>query len=168
MRKFVNFIALLSCITFYGCSSVLDNLPGVYSLDIQQGNVITQDMIDQLRPSMTKRQVLYIMGSSMLVDVFHPQRWDYLYSEQTSGDPRLQKRLSLFFKGDELISVQGDFKPSSKPVPRKNQNTTVEVPPRILEKTLWEKITGLFDDDTPIKPEQETDVEQPIADQTGA
>ena len=153
MRKPIYSLLLLSSITFSGCSSILNNLPGVYSLDIQQGNIINQEMIDQLRPKMTKRQVLYIMGSSMLIDVFHQKRWDYLYSEQPGGELRKQKRLSLFFDGDELIGVQGDFRPSTLPVIRESNETTVDVPARDLDKTLWEKITRLFSDDTPNKAE---------------
>ncbi|MFW5444318.1 MAG: outer membrane protein assembly factor BamE [Methylococcaceae bacterium] len=136
----------------------MNNLPGVYSLEIQQGNIINQEMIDQLRPKMTKRQVLYIMGSSMLVDVFHQKRWDYLYSEQPGGETRKQKRLSLFFLGDELIGVQGDFRPSTLPVITESNESTIEVPKRDLEKTLWEMITGLFSgDDTPTEPDQVND-----------
>jgi len=153
MRKPIYLLLLLSSISFTGCSSILNNLPGVYSLDIQQGNIINQEMIDQLRPKMTKRQVLYIMGSSMLIDVFHQKRWDYLYSEQPGGEHRKQKRLSLFFDGDELIGVQGDFRPSTLPVIRESNETTVDVPARDLDKTLWEKITRLFSDDTPNKVE---------------
>jgi len=153
MRKSIYPLLLLSSIIFTGCSSILNNLPGVYSLDIQQGNIISQEMIDQLRPKMTKRQVLYIMGSSMLIDVFHQKRWDYLYSEQPGGELRKQKRLSLFFDGDELIGVQGDFRPSTLPVIRQSNETTVDVPPRDLDKTLWEKITRLFSNDAPNKVE---------------
>ncbi len=154
MRKSVYTLALLSSTLFTGCSSVLNNLPGVYSLDIQQGNIINQEMIDQLRPNMTKRQVLYIMGSSMLVDVFHQKRWDYLYSEQSGGEARKQKRLSLFFNGDKLIGVQGDFRPSILPVIRESNETTVDVPARNLDKTLWEKISGFFNDEAPIKVQE--------------
>ncbi|NOQ77206.1 MAG: outer membrane protein assembly factor BamE [Methylococcaceae bacterium] len=153
MRKFIYPIVLISSITLSGCSTIMNNLPGVYTLDIQQGNIISQEVIDQLRPKMTKRQVLYIMGSSMLVDVFHQKRWDYLYSEQLGGKARKQKRLSLFFDGDELIGVQGDYRPSTLPVIKISKETTIEVPPRNLEKTLWEKITGLFSDDEPTTPE---------------
>jgi len=149
MRKSIYPLVLITGISLPGCSTVMNNLPGVYSLDIQQGNIISQETIDQLRPKMTKRQVLYIMGSSMLVDVFHQKRWDYLYSEQPGGEARKQKRLSLYFNGDELIGVQGDFRPSTLPVIKQSKETTVIVPPRDLEKTLWEKITGLFDDDEP-------------------
>lgn len=145
-----------------GCSTVLNNLPGVYSLDIQQGNVINQEMVDQLRPGMTKRQVLYIMGSPMLVDVFHQKRWDYLYSEQPGGGVRVQKRLSLYFNEDELIGVQGDFRPSSLPVVAESKESTIEIPERDLEKTLWEKITGLFSDEPDVyKVEKKPGKEQP-------
>ena len=132
----------------------MNNIPGVYSIDIEQGNIINQDMVDQLRPKMTKRQVLYIMGSSMLVDVFHQKRWDYIYSEQPGGKPRRQKRLSLFFDGDELIGVQGDFRPSSLPVMTKSYDTTIEVPKRDLDKTLWGKMKRFWGEDEAKKLEE--------------
>lgn len=126
------------------CTTIMENLPGVYTLDIQQGNIIDQEIIDQLRPGMNKRQVLYVMGSPMLIDPFQQQRWDYVFSEQLAGGSRLQKKISLIFDDDNLIGVQGDLRPSSKPVERVSHETTLELPKRNLEKTLWEKITGLF------------------------
>lgn len=141
--------------TASGCSTILNNLPGVYTLDVQQGNIISQEEIDQLRPKMSKRQVLYIMGSSMLVDVFHQKRWDYIYSEQPGGKERKQKRISLYFDGDELIGVQGDFRPSTLPVIKQSKETTVEVPPRNLDKTLWEKISHIFSDDETVNVEKD-------------
>ncbi|MDO9049281.1 MAG: outer membrane protein assembly factor BamE [Methylobacter sp.] len=146
-------LAVVASLTLSSCTTILNNLPGVYTVDVQQGNIVDQSMIDQLRPSMNKRQVLYIMGSPMLVDFFHQKRWDYLYSAQVEGGDRQQKRISLFFDNDQLIGVQGDFKPSAVPVIKTSEETTVEVPKRDLERTLWEMITGLFGydgiDDTP-------------------
>ncbi len=162
MTKKFSFLFILIPLSFTGCSTTLNNLPGVYSLGIQQGNIITQDMINQLRPNMTKRQILYIMGSSMLVDVFHQNRWDYLYSEQPGGEARMQKRISLYFNDDKLIGVQGDFRPSSLPVIIQSKEQTVDLPTRELEKTMLEKITGLFDDEvevvaaTEVEPIEET------------
>jgi len=137
-------LAVAASLTLASCTTILTNLPGVYTADVQQGNMVDQAMIDQLRPGMNKRQVLYIMGSPMLVDFFHQKRWDYLYSAQIEGGDRQQKRISLFFDNDQLIGVQGDFKPSAVPVIKTSEETTVEVPKRDLEKTLWEMITGLF------------------------
>ncbi|MFI3187653.1 MAG: outer membrane protein assembly factor BamE [Methylococcaceae bacterium] len=137
-------LAVVASLTLASCTTILTNLPGVYTADVQQGNMIDQAMIDQLRPGMNKRQVLYIMGSPMLVDFFHQKRWDYLYSAQIDGGDRQQKRASLFFDNDQLLGVQGDFKPSSIPVIKGSDETTVDVPKRDLDKTLWEKITSLF------------------------
>lgn len=119
-------------------------IPGVYTLEIQQGNIIDQAMVDQLRPGMNKRQVLYIMGSPMLNDVFHKNRWDYVNSNQPSGEDRVQKQLSIFFENDQITGIQGDFRPSANPVVKKSTETTVDLPKRDLEKTLWEKITSLI------------------------
>ena len=90
-----------------GCS-----FPGVHKIDIQQGNVITQDMIDQLRPGMTTRQVRFIMGTPLITDTFHSNRWDYLYSIQTGGGTRKQERISLMFDDNQqLLGLAGDFIP---------------------------------------------------------
>lgn len=147
MRNSIFPFVLTASITLTSCSAIMNNLPWVYTLEIQQGNIINQEMIDQLRPKMTKRQVLYIMGSSMLVDVFHQNRWDYLYSSQSSGELRRQKRLSLFFKDDELIGAQGDFRLSTIPTPRRSNQTTVELPKRNLDTTWWGTITQFMRDE---------------------
>jgi outer membrane protein assembly factor BamE len=143
-------LAVAASLTLSSCTTILNNLPGVYRVDVQQGNIVDQGMIDQLRPSMNKRQVLYIMGSPMLTDFFHQKRWDYLYSAQVEGGDRQQKRISLFFDNDQLMGVQGDFKPSELPVIKTSEETTVDVPKRDLDKTLWEMITGLFGYDSTI------------------
>jgi len=101
-------IALLAAT---GCS-YLPSLPSVYKIDIQQGNVVTQDMIDQLRPGLTKRQVQYVMGTPLIEDTFNQSRWDYVYSLQPGGETRQQESISLFFKDDLLTHFEGDFIPS--------------------------------------------------------
>ena len=144
MNKPALWLALSASLSLTACSTILNNLPGVYKLDIEQGNMIEQSMVDQLRPNMTKRQVLFIMGSPMLSDNFHENRWDYLYSRQPGGEDRVQKRLSLFFNGENLAGVQGDFRPSSQPTAPQSTEATVELPKRELEKSLSEKISSLL------------------------
>ncbi len=104
---------LLTSLTFVGLLALAGcSFPGVYKIDIQQGNVVTQDMIDQLRPGMTRRQVRFIMGNPLLVDTFHANRWDYLYSLQPGGGERQQERMSVMFNGnDQLVGLSGDFMP---------------------------------------------------------
>ncbi|HDS1733887.1 outer membrane protein assembly factor BamE [Pseudomonas sp. BP8] len=100
-------LTLVGLLALAGCS-----FPGVYKIDIQQGNVVTQDMIDQLRPGMTRRQVRFIMGNPLIQDTFNTNRWDYLYSLQPGGGKRQQERMSIFFnEGDQLVSLSGDFMP---------------------------------------------------------
>ena len=155
MSKLLFSLCLPASLTLASCSMILNNLPGVYSLEIQQGNIVDQTMIDQLRPGMNKRQVLYIMGSPMLVDTFHQKRWDYIYSDQPSGEDRVQKRITLVFDHDQIVGIQGDLRPSAVPVTKPSNETTVDVPKRDLERTLWEKLTGLVgydgSDDAPKK-----------------
>ncbi|MBA1275295.1 outer membrane protein assembly factor BamE [Stutzerimonas azotifigens] len=104
---------LLTSLTFAGLVALAGcSFPGVYKVDIQQGNVVTQDMIDQLRPGMTRRQVRFIMGSPLITDTFHANRWDYVYSIQPGGSRRQQERMSLIFSdNDQLIGLSGDFVP---------------------------------------------------------
>ena len=106
-KHLLNSLTLVGLLALAGCS-----FPGVYKIDVQQGNVVTQDMIDQLRPGMTRRQVRFIMGNPLLVDTFHPNRWDYLYSLQPGGGERQQERISILFNGsDQLAGLSGDFMP---------------------------------------------------------
>lgn len=118
---------LVGLLALAGCS-----FPGVYKIDIQQGNVVTQDMIDQLRPGMTRRQVRFIMGNPLLTDTFHADRWDYLYSLQPGGGERQQERMSLIFNSnDQLVSLNGDFMPGvsrDEAILGKNSDTTTVAP----------------------------------------
>lgn len=104
---------MLTGLTFMGLVALAGcSFPGVYKIDIQQGNVVSQDMIDQLRPGMTRRQVRFIMGNPLIADTFHANRWDYLYSMQPGGGARQQERISLVFDGnDQLVGLSGDFIP---------------------------------------------------------
>jgi outer membrane protein assembly factor BamE len=159
MRSAFFCIVLLASVLLISCSTILNNLPGVYTIPIQQGNIVDQTMVDQLRPDMTERQVLYILGSPMLVDTFHQKRWDYLYSNQPSGEDRQQKRVSVLFNDDNLVSgIQGDFRPSATPVVKPSEETTVDIPKRELERTMWQKIKGLFGfDDIDDAPKRDPD-----------
>ncbi len=106
------------------CSGIgsLD-FPGVYKISIPQGNIITQDMVDQLRPGMTKRQVIFVMGTPLVRDPYHQDRWDYVYNFQPGGGVRGQERIAVFFVNDQLTSITGDFAPSSAQDNPESSNT---------------------------------------------
>ena len=90
-----------------GCNK--DKIPGVYRIDIQQGNAITQEMLNKLKPDMTKKQVAYVLGTPLIIDTFHPNRWDYIYTFHPGNGQREQRKLTLYFTDEEVLShIEGD------------------------------------------------------------
>ncbi|MEE9411771.1 MAG: outer membrane protein assembly factor BamE [Methylococcales bacterium] len=118
---------------------------GIYKIDVQQGNMITQDLINQVKPQMTKRQVQYILGTPLTVDPFHKNRWDYLFTNKPGNEDRTRQQVSLIFKDDKLTVINGDLKPGSLTVLAAKKDVDIIVPKRNLEKTIFEKITSMFD-----------------------
>jgi len=84
-----------------------------YRIDVQQGNVLTQETVSRLQPGMTRHQVKALLGTPMLSDIFHADRWDYPYSLQDGYSGKIEKRFfSVFFdKNGKLIRVAGDVEP---------------------------------------------------------
>lgn len=114
-RVFRNSVLLSLMSLLLACNNVGSmDFPGVYKIAIPQGNIITQEMIDQLRPGMTKRQVIFVMGTPLVRDPFHQDRWDYVYNFQPGGGVRGQERVTVFFENDALINFTGDFVPTSE------------------------------------------------------
>ena len=86
-----------------GCDTL--RFPGVFRIDIGQGNIITAEMIEKLKVGMTKRQVEYVMGSAMIKDPFSPNRWDYIYNYETGRGTFVENQLTLYFEGDRLQKI---------------------------------------------------------------
>jgi outer membrane protein assembly factor BamE len=105
-------------------------LPGVYRLNIQQGNVLEQEMLDKLRPGMNKNQVRFIMGTPAINDPFHSERWDYIYTRSVNGGQRRQVHLTMYFEDEKLAYLEGDVVASMRaPVDEFRQTTKiVDVP----------------------------------------
>lgn len=114
------------------------DLPFVHRIDVQQGNVITQEMLAQLQPGMDKAKVRFIMGTPLIVDSFHTNRWDYVYSYQEGGGERVQRRVSLYFEDDVLVRVEGDVKPAIG-------RLEVRPPPAAMVEVPGEYRPGLVD-----------------------
>lgn len=117
---------------------------GIYKIDVQQGNLISQDLINQVKPNMTKRQVQYILGTPLTVDPFHKDRWDYIFTNQPGGEDQTRQRVSLLFKDNRVVGVEGDLKPGTLTVLEPKKDVDIIVPKRKIEKTIFEKITSLF------------------------
>ena len=81
----------------------------IYKLDIQQGNLFNKNLVDSLKPGMSKRQVTLVMGSPSIVSSFDQNRWDYV-STMRRGNGRMEtKDLTLFFENDSLAKIEGDY-----------------------------------------------------------
>jgi outer membrane protein assembly factor BamE len=81
----------------------------VYRVDVPQGNIVTQEMVDLLKPGMTPNQVRFVLGTPLITDPFHPQRWDYYYSLRKGGAlfPET-RRLTIYFQNEQLVRIEGD------------------------------------------------------------
>jgi len=96
-----------------GCGFV-PRIPGItpYRIEIQQGNFVSQEMMSQLKTGMTKEQVRFILGTPMVTDIFHAERWDYVYWRETPAGARESRKLTLLFEKGQLARVDGDVVPS--------------------------------------------------------
>lgn len=163
MRKAI----LLPAILLAACSNYSANLPSIkpYKMDVQQGNVVTPKMMMQLRPGMSKSQVRFIMGTPLIADSFHANRWDYFYRMQKDGRVIEQRRVILEFEDEQLKRVRGDVipagsggetqtadRPASKaPVTLKS---ATDAPVKKEEKGMLDKLKFWKSDDekAPAKP----------------
>ncbi len=103
MQKLLTSLMCIATLLMAGCS--------VYKLDVPQGNVVTQEMVDMLRPGMSKRQVAFLLGTPLVTDTFHQSRWDYVYSLRPGrGEPK-QQHIAVFFQDDKLVRTEGNLEP---------------------------------------------------------
>lgn len=111
---------LLPGVLLAACSSLPDismpdiGLPALssvitpYRLDIRQGNYVSQEMVTQLKPGMTRDQVRFVLGTPLVADIFHADRWDYVYRFQPGHGELQQRRLTVYFVDNTLSRVAGD------------------------------------------------------------
>ena len=112
---------LLALAALSGCQStktVADKLRNletpavVYKLEVVQGNFVSSEQVAALRAGMPKAQVKNILGTPLLTDIFHVDRWDYVFTIAKDGKAQPPRKLTLFFKGESLDRWEGDTMPS--------------------------------------------------------
>lgn len=157
MRYFINLRylsilpAILAALVVTACGTALPTVKP-FKLDVQQGNLVTSKMLLQLRPGMTKAQARFIMGTPLIQDSFHGNRWDYVYQLREGGKIKEQRRVILDFESDLLKTVRGDVVPSGSQEAKaaaENIGTRVVEPQAKLEdKTLFDKLKFWNKEDT--------------------
>lgn len=148
MQKVLFYLAVGATLALAGCSgsekkpeyrsSVLEHLPFVYRMTVQQGNIVTEEMVDRLEPGMTKSQVRFLLGTPMLTDMFHADRWDYTYTIRRGHKDMELTRLTVFFQEDALVQVKGDLRPDPR------RAATREPSEMLVSVPDWEDDRGLF------------------------
>ncbi len=104
-------VAIPLAVTMLSGCSVLERL--VYRIDINQGNYVEQQAVEQLKFGMTKEQVRFVLGSPMLIENGVPNTWYYIYHHTPGHNPSVQKNLIVNFNdAGQLIELSGDFQPS--------------------------------------------------------
>jgi len=112
MRRLTHPAALLvACIALAGCESLdrTDSLFGVitpYRIDIVQGNAVTKEQLALIKPGATRLQVRDVLGTPLLADPFHADRWDYLFTLRRPGAELQRRSVVVFFDGDRVKSVE--------------------------------------------------------------
>jgi len=101
-------VSLLAALALSGCGFV-------YKIDVQQGNYVTQDLVAKLKPGMTKAEVRQLLGTPLLIDAFHANRWDYYFSNVKGRRAEDRSRLSVFFENDKVVSFTGEGRPALPP-----------------------------------------------------
>lgn len=100
-------VLVLFCL--HGCK-----VPGMHQQEIEQGNIVTQKMVDRLRPKMTKAQVEFVLGRPVYQNTFDVNRWDYIYTRESRTGERVRRLLTLKFESDVLIGISGDYRPEGE------------------------------------------------------
>lgn len=107
MFKLSRLLACGALILAVSACSLIDKIKP-HKIEIRQGNYVTQEMVSQLKSGMSMDQVRFIMGTPLVTDPFHTDRWDYVYRLLQEGKVTEQRRITLKFKDSKLESVEGD------------------------------------------------------------
>lgn len=116
-------ISTLLAVLLAGCSS-WNPLTYVhpYRIDVQQGNLVTQEMLSQLKPGMSPSQVRFVLGTPLIVDPFHKERWDYVYMLEKNDKVVERRHITVLFdENDKFKGLEGDVKAIEAKAPAADQ-----------------------------------------------
>jgi len=162
---FLRALAATAALLLASCGSVGLPVPDLkpYRMEIQQGNFVSQEMVSQLKLGMSKDQVRFVLGTPLITDSFHAERWDYVFRRQRANSRELeQRKIAVFFEDGKLKRIEGDVMPASaadaagvkapaaaqpaseaaKPAPAAAANPPAPEKPQ--EKSWWQKLKDKF------------------------
>ena len=138
MKRFLLLLPFLAA-----CSSTpqITNYLSPYRIDVRQGNFVSQEMVAQLKPGLSRDQVRFILGSPLVADMFHSDRWDYVYRFQPGRGEVQQRTLTVFFQDNKLTRVAGDVvaEDSSKAAAPKPATQVIDIPGPVAADAVKEE-----------------------------
>lgn len=127
-----------------GCERIPDipdiEIPGLYRVDIRQGNALGDAALARLEVGMPRSKVLHLLGSPAVDDVFHPDRWEYLYSFAPGGEAGEWRHIVLHFEGDTLARIEGDMPPEGTDPTEPEAARVIAVPPRPPDEGIFRRV----------------------------
>lgn len=90
------------------CALVLSACGFIYRIDVQQGNYVAQENVAKLKAGMSRNEVRQLLGTPLLRDVFHADRWDYYFSNTSGSRSDPPSRLTVIFKDDKVVQWTGE------------------------------------------------------------
>jgi len=102
LRSVMLSISVLATLLLPACAE----FPGVYKVNVEQGNIIEAESLDELVLGQTKEQVTFLLGSPLVVDTFTPDRWDYVYRIKHGDEFTATKDVVLYFENGELAKIE--------------------------------------------------------------
>jgi outer membrane protein assembly factor BamE len=131
MHSSITRVGLLVC---FALSGVACTYLTPYKVEVQQGTVVTSENVGKLKPGMSRSQVSFVMGTPLLADAFHADRWDYVYFLRKRDRIVEQRKVALFFDGDTLKDIRSDLpagksEAPSAAAPAASAPTTTPTPP---------------------------------------
>ena len=121
-------ITTLFLISLVFISACTGRLFTVHKIDVQQGNAIDPKKVAQLEIGMTKEQVKFLMGPPLITDVFHPDRWDYIYFLIPDYGETERRHLMVLFEGDKVASLEKSDVPEPEAAEASIESTTGDAP----------------------------------------
>ena len=144
---------VLAALLAGGCASTQSLMPSVtsfavYKIDVNQGNYLSQDMVDRLKVGMTRVQVKQTLGTPLVTSAFRDNRWDYVYEYAHQGKVREHRQFTVYFADDKLARWEGDEMPQS--VVELNRSAGAKGlsgVPKDDDRSFFERIKAIFSRD---------------------
>ncbi len=138
MKKILILIINITFLVVTGCSRFIP----AYKIDVQQGNILLKEDVDQIRPGMDQKKVSYILGTPAIKDPFHPHRWDYIYTLKKGNGKYEEKNITVYFEKNKLVRTEGSVRPdptTAKSPDKYKKSAVMTVNPVIRGKPGWLK-----------------------------